>query len=91
MAGDAWADMAAGVGQAEIKISGSHVDRFTDGERERCGAQWRGVDAQQQVMHDGVADEHDVVDVRPDVDGQEVSVEVVAEVLDEGVERAADG
>ena len=46
MAGDARADMAAGVGQAEIKISGSHVDRFADGERERCGAQRRRVDAQ---------------------------------------------
>ena len=91
MAGDARADMAAGVGQAEIKISGSHVDRFADGERERCGAQRRRVDTQQQVMHDGVADEHDVVDVHPDVVGQKVGVEVVAEVLDEGVERVADG
>ena len=42
-------------------------------------------------MHDGVADEHDVVDVHPDVVGQKVGVEVVAEVLDEGVERVADG
>jgi len=77
--------------EAEIKISGSHIDRFADGERERCSAQRRGVDAQQQVMHDGVADQHDVVDVHPDVVGQEVGVEVVTEVLDEGVERVADG
>ena len=58
VAGDARADVHAPVGQREVEVGRGGGDAAVRGERERRLAERRGVDAEHDVMHDRVADEH---------------------------------
>ncbi len=61
MAGDAGEQMhAGGRMQPQTDVGGAPVDRPADRQRERRPAQVGRVDAEGQVMHDRIADDHDV-------------------------------
>ena len=62
VAGDARQHVQVRVGQIELDVVGPRVDRLVGGERERRGAERRRIDAEHEVVHDRVADEHDVDD-----------------------------
>jgi hypothetical protein len=64
VAGDAGQDIGAGVGmEMEVELLGPEGDARVGGEREGRAAELRRIDAQQQVMHDRVADEGGVEDL----------------------------
>ncbi len=63
VAGNAGQDVDAGVGvEAEFDLLGPEVERVGGGEREGCLAELGGVDAEQEVVHDRVADDHGLED-----------------------------
>ena len=63
VAGDAGQDVDAGVRvQAELDLLGPEVQRVGGGQRERGLAELDRVDAEQQVVHDRVADDHRLED-----------------------------
>ena len=49
--------------QAQTQLARLEVDRLAHRQRERRAAELHGADPEQQVVHDGVADEHDIDDV----------------------------
>ena len=59
VAGDARSDVDAGVGQRQVEVARRRHDGSVGGERERRLPQRRRVDAEHDVVHDRVADEHD--------------------------------
>ncbi len=69
----------------EIELRGAHADGPISGRREGRRAERRRVDAEQEVMHDRVADDAEVEDVgRLDLGPQ-------CQVRDEPVDGATDG
>ena len=60
VAGDAWSDVERRVGQAEFELTGATLDGLGRREHERGRAQRRRIDAEHEVVHDRVADEHDL-------------------------------
>ena len=55
---------ACAFGQVELDVVGAGVDRLVGRELERRGAERRRVEAEHEVVHDRVADDHDVEHVR---------------------------
>jgi len=43
-------------------VQGRHIERISKGRREWHHRDWSGIDAQQQVEHRGIADDHQLVD-----------------------------
>ncbi len=60
VAGDARPGVGEGVGQVEVEVGGAAGDGLVGGQHERRLAERRRVDAEHDVVHDRVADEHDL-------------------------------
>ena len=85
VAGDARSDVEGGVGQVELEVSAAAADGVARRQRERGAAEWRRVDAEHEVVHDRVADDHDVEHpVAVDTGG-------VEQLADQLVDRLAHG
>ena len=64
VAGDAGQEVGAGAGvHADLQLTSRRADRSVRGQRERRGSERNGIDPQDQVMHDRIADEGDLEDV----------------------------
>ena len=88
------ADMAGNTGQhihararrqGEAIVRGAHLHRVRHSERKRRAAQFGRVDAQKQMMHDRIADEHRVENV------DHLDVRLFGDIGDQSVERIAHG
>jgi hypothetical protein len=81
VAGDAGQDVGPGVGmEVQLQLLGPEGDARVGGEREGRPAELRRIDAEQQMMHDRVADEGGVEDL---VDGDiRLSGDLLGEVVD---------
>jgi predicted YcjX-like family ATPase len=86
MAGDAGQHIDPGAGvERDVDLRGLDVDRAGDGQREGCAAKLGRVDAQEQMMHDRVADEDRVENVGA------VDLAFLADLVDQAVDRFAHG
>jgi hypothetical protein len=83
--GDARADVHTGIGQRDIEFVRRCHDGAIGGERERCLSERRRVDAEHDVVHDRVADEHDFEHAVARVAG------ALEQLADELVERGTHG
>ena len=85
VAGDARAGVERGERQVELEVGGGAGHGGARRQRERCAAEWRRVDAEHEVVHDRVADDHDVEHpITAHVGGGE-------QLADQLVDRVADG
>ena len=72
VASDAWGHIEHRIRQVEFDVSGGSTERTLDREWERCLAQGSGVEAEHQVVHDWIAHDGDIDDVRS-VNGGELT------------------
>ena len=64
VAGDAGQHVDPGARmRSHTQFRGGQLDRGVGGQRERRGAEWRRIDAEQEVVHDRVADDRELEDL----------------------------